>query len=45
MELFESLFDATSSGGPKETLIVTPLMDFVRQKRAAKVGSQVHFLS
>lgn len=31
-----------SSGGLKETLVVTPLMDFVRQKRAAKIGSQVH---
>lgn len=29
-------------GGPKERLIVTPLMDFVRQKRAAKIGSQVY---
>ncbi|RWR90336.1 regulator of nonsense transcripts UPF3 isoform X1 [Cinnamomum micranthum f. kanehirae] len=28
------------AGGQKETLIVTPLMDFVRQKRAAKMGSQ-----
>lgn len=27
------------AGGPKET-IITPLMDFVRQKRAAKGGSQ-----
>ncbi|XP_077249722.1 regulator of nonsense transcripts UPF3-like isoform X2 [Tasmannia lanceolata] len=27
-------------GAPKETVIVTPLMDFVRQKRAAKSGSQ-----
>lgn len=31
-------------GGIKEALIVTPLMDFVRQKRAAKIGSQVSFL-
>jgi len=30
-----------SSGGPKEAVIVTPLMDFIRQKRAAKSGSQV----
>lgn len=29
-------------GGLKERLIVTPLMDFVRQKRASKIGSQVH---
>ncbi|KAJ8629460.1 hypothetical protein MRB53_022783 [Persea americana] len=28
------------AGGLKERLIVTPLMDFVRQKRAAKIGSQ-----
>lgn len=29
------------SGVPKDTPIVTPLMDFVRQKRAAKGGSRV----
>ncbi|GMI74375.1 hypothetical protein like AT1G33980 [Hibiscus trionum] len=27
-------------GAPKDSSIVTPLMDFVRQKRAAKVGSR-----
>ncbi|XP_058097668.1 regulator of nonsense transcripts UPF3-like [Magnolia sinica] len=32
--------EAERAGGPKDTLIVTPLMDFVRQKRAAKSGSQ-----
>ncbi|KAJ6816379.1 regulator of nonsense transcripts UPF3-like [Iris pallida] len=32
--------EAERSGRSKETLIVTPLMDFVRQKRAAKSGSQ-----
>ena len=29
------------SGVPKDIPIVTPLMDFVRQKRAAKGGSRV----
>ncbi|XP_020250111.1 regulator of nonsense transcripts UPF3-like isoform X1 [Asparagus officinalis] len=28
------------AGGPKEAVIVTPLMDFIRQKRLAKTGSQ-----
>lgn len=32
--------EAERAGGIKEALIVTPLMDFVRQKRAAKIGSQ-----
>ncbi|XP_077231617.1 smg-4/UPF3 family protein isoform X5 [Tasmannia lanceolata] len=32
--------EAERAGAPKETLIITPLMDFVRQKRAAKSGSQ-----
>ncbi|KAF8404309.1 hypothetical protein HHK36_009192 [Tetracentron sinense] len=32
--------EAERAGAPKEIPIVTPLMDFVRQKRAAKVGSQ-----
>jgi len=29
-----------AAGGMKDSLIVTPLMDYVRQKRAAKSGSQ-----
>lgn len=32
--------EAERAGGPKESVIVTPLMDFIRQKRAAKSGSQ-----
>ncbi|XP_058090133.1 regulator of nonsense transcripts UPF3-like isoform X2 [Magnolia sinica] len=32
--------EAERAGAPKETVVVTPLMDFVRQKRAAKSGSQ-----
>ncbi|KAJ0972853.1 hypothetical protein J5N97_020812 [Dioscorea zingiberensis] len=32
--------EAERAGGAKETLIVTPLMDFVRQKRATKSSSQ-----
>ncbi|XP_008786472.2 regulator of nonsense transcripts UPF3-like [Phoenix dactylifera] len=32
--------EAERAGAPKETPIVTPLMDFVRQKRAAKSGIQ-----
>ncbi|XP_031490593.1 regulator of nonsense transcripts UPF3-like isoform X1 [Nymphaea colorata] len=32
--------EAGRASGAKETLIVTPLMEFVRQKRAAKNGSQ-----
>ncbi|KAL7002039.1 hypothetical protein U1Q18_003188 [Sarracenia purpurea var. burkii] len=32
--------EAERSGGAKETTIVTPLMDFVRQKRAAKGGTR-----
>ncbi|KAG9456930.1 hypothetical protein H6P81_001438 [Aristolochia fimbriata] len=32
--------EAERAGQPKESPIVTPLMDFVRQKRAAKSGSQ-----
>ncbi|OVA16332.1 Regulator of nonsense-mediated decay [Macleaya cordata] len=32
--------EAERAGAAKETLVVTPLMDFVRQKRAAKGGSQ-----
>ncbi|GMI72405.1 hypothetical protein like AT1G33980 [Hibiscus trionum] len=32
--------EAELSGAPKETPVVTPLMEFVRQKRAAKSGSQ-----
>eukprot|EP01018_Ginkgo_biloba_P023880 Gb_30577 [translate_table: standard] len=32
--------EAERAGGAKDSLIVTPLMDFVRQKRAAKSGSQ-----
>ncbi|KAJ0977253.1 hypothetical protein J5N97_012727 [Dioscorea zingiberensis] len=32
--------EAERAGGVKEALIVTPLMDFVRQRRAAKIGSQ-----
>ncbi|KAL5982899.1 hypothetical protein ACLOJK_016978 [Asimina triloba] len=32
--------EAERAVGPKETLIVTPLMDFVRQKRAAKCESK-----
>lgn len=31
------------AGAAKEALVVTPLMDFVRQKRAAKGGSRVSF--
>ena len=31
-------------GAPKETPVVTPLMEFVRQKRAAKTGTQVFYL-
>ncbi|GMJ12611.1 hypothetical protein like AT1G33980 [Hibiscus trionum] len=32
--------EAERVGTPKDSSIVTPLMDFVRQKRAAKVGSR-----
>ncbi|XP_077224320.1 regulator of nonsense transcripts UPF3-like [Tasmannia lanceolata] len=32
--------EAERAGAPKEAVIVTPLMDFIRQKRAAKSGSQ-----
>ncbi|XP_039019729.1 regulator of nonsense transcripts UPF3-like [Hibiscus syriacus] len=32
--------EAELSGAPKETPVVTPLMEFVRQKRAAKSGTQ-----
>ncbi|KAK8559866.1 hypothetical protein V6N13_016599 [Hibiscus sabdariffa] len=32
--------EAELSGAPKETPVVTPLMEFVRQKRAAKSGAQ-----
>ncbi|XP_068653302.1 regulator of nonsense transcripts UPF3-like isoform X2 [Aristolochia californica] len=32
--------EAERAGQPKESPIITPLMDFVRQKRAAKTGSQ-----
>ncbi|KAJ4966639.1 hypothetical protein NE237_018488 [Protea cynaroides] len=32
--------EAERAGAPKESPIVTPLMDYVRQKRAAKTGSQ-----
>ncbi|KAK9007391.1 hypothetical protein V6N11_074317 [Hibiscus sabdariffa] len=32
--------EAERVGAPKDSSIVTPLMDFVRQKRAAKVGSR-----
>ncbi|GAB4846798.1 hypothetical protein Ancab_025805 [Ancistrocladus abbreviatus] len=32
--------EAEQAGAGKETLIVTPLMDFVRKKRAAKSGSR-----
>ncbi|XP_039016122.1 regulator of nonsense transcripts UPF3-like isoform X3 [Hibiscus syriacus] len=32
--------EAEQSGAPKETPVVTPLMEFVRQKRAAKSGTQ-----
>jgi regulator of nonsense transcripts 3 len=31
------------AGAAKDAPIVTPLMDFVRQKRAAKGGSRVFF--
>lgn len=31
-------------GAPKETPVVTPLMAFVRQKRAAESGTQVYYL-
>ena len=31
------------SGSAKDAPIVTPLMDFIRQKRAAKGGSRVCF--
>lgn len=31
-------------GAGKDTLIITPLMDFVRQKRASKGGSRVLFV-
>ncbi|ONK55322.1 uncharacterized protein A4U43_UnF5010 [Asparagus officinalis] len=32
--------EAERAGGPKESVITTPLMDFIRQKRAIKSGSQ-----
>ncbi|XP_022724003.1 regulator of nonsense transcripts UPF3-like isoform X2 [Durio zibethinus] len=32
--------EAELSGAPKETLVVTPLMEYVRQKRAAESGTQ-----
>lgn len=32
--------EAERAGGTRDSFIVTPLMDFVRQKRAAKSGSQ-----
>ncbi|KAH9725183.1 Regulator of nonsense transcripts UPF3 [Citrus sinensis] len=32
--------EAELSGAPKETLVVTPLMEYVRQKRAAESGAQ-----
>ncbi|CAN6475576.1 unnamed protein product [Victoria cruziana] len=32
--------EAERANAPKETVVVTPLMEFVRQKRAAKNGSQ-----
>ncbi|KAK1288306.1 Regulator of nonsense transcripts UPF3 [Acorus calamus] len=32
--------EAERAAGTKESIVVTPLMDFVRQKRAAKSGSQ-----
>ncbi|KAG6490627.1 hypothetical protein ZIOFF_051936 [Zingiber officinale] len=35
--------EAERAGTTKDTPIVTPLMDFVRRKRAAKNGSQVNF--
>uniref|UniRef100_A0A2P2L7B1 Regulator of nonsense transcripts UPF3-like isoform X2 n=1 Tax=Rhizophora mucronata TaxID=61149 RepID=A0A2P2L7B1_RHIMU len=35
--------EAERAGAAKEAPIVTPLMDFVRQKRAAKTGSRVLF--
>lgn len=34
-----------STGAAKDAPIITPLMDFVRQKRAAKSGSRVLFQS
>lgn len=33
-----------TNAGAKEAPIITPLMDFVRQKRAAKSGSLVSFM-
>lgn len=32
--------EAELSGAPKETLVITPLMEYVRQKRAAESGGQ-----
>lgn len=32
--------EAELSGAPKETLVITPLMEYVRQKRAAENGAQ-----
>ncbi|XP_065872695.1 regulator of nonsense transcripts UPF3-like isoform X6 [Euphorbia lathyris] len=37
--------EAERVGAPKDAPIVTPLMDFVRQKRAAKSGSRQRMLS
>ncbi|KAG6549749.1 hypothetical protein Mapa_008729 [Marchantia paleacea] len=36
---------AIAAGGAKETVVVTPLMEFVRQRRAAKATPQVRSLS
>lgn len=38
---FSSTFFSLLSGIPKEAPIVTPLMEYVRQKRAAESGMQV----
>ena len=42
--LVKWLFLLCFLGVTKEAAIVTPLMDFVRQKRAAKSGTRVGFL-
>ena len=35
------VFNMAASGGSKDTVIVTPLMEFVRLRRAAKSAPQV----
>lgn len=40
----EVLYSTLFPGGAKETPIVTPLMEFVRQKRAVESGTQVRLL-